>query len=235
MEFTKISTPSLKQLFVSQIERMILSGMLEIGQQLPPERELAEQMGVSRTVVNAGISEMVGKGFLEIKPRVGIFVTDFRRYGTVGTIVALMQCNGGILRKEEVRSILEIRLAFDRLAVQNLIDQTSEEELTTLEPYLEAIHNSEKPGEYAQALYAYHHELSILTQNTIIPLIYSSFKTPITHLWERYCRLYGGDILYQTTHTLYTLIKERKKSEAIAFIENYMHEIIHGPREIYQD
>ena len=42
MLFKKLSAPSLKELFVAELEGMILSGKLEIGAKLPPERELAE-------------------------------------------------------------------------------------------------------------------------------------------------------------------------------------------------
>lgn len=38
MEFEKLVSPSLKDLFISHIEAMILSGELPVGQQLPPER-----------------------------------------------------------------------------------------------------------------------------------------------------------------------------------------------------
>lgn len=79
MEFQKLQAPSLKELFIREIENRILSGALEIGSQLPTERELAEQMGVSRAVVNGGVAVLAGKGFLEIRPRVGIFVADYRR------------------------------------------------------------------------------------------------------------------------------------------------------------
>ena len=76
MKFERIASPSLKDLFVQQLERMILSGELAVGDQIPPERDLAEQMGVSRTVINAGIADMASKGFLEIRPRKGVFVAD---------------------------------------------------------------------------------------------------------------------------------------------------------------
>ncbi len=51
MEFQKISSPSLRELFVNQFEELILSGKLKIGEKLPPERQLAEEMQVSRAVV----------------------------------------------------------------------------------------------------------------------------------------------------------------------------------------
>jgi len=40
MEFTKLSAPSLKELFIQELEGMILSGKLKVGEKLPSEREI---------------------------------------------------------------------------------------------------------------------------------------------------------------------------------------------------
>lgn len=40
MKFERIASPSLKDLFVQQLERMILSGELAVGDQIPPELSL---------------------------------------------------------------------------------------------------------------------------------------------------------------------------------------------------
>ena len=85
MQFQKISTPSLKDLFVKELENKILSGELKVGDKLPSERELASSMQVSRAVVNAGIAELEQKGFLIIKPRIGTFVENFYKNGTLET------------------------------------------------------------------------------------------------------------------------------------------------------
>ena len=116
MEFAKLSAPSLKDLFVQQLQGMILSGALPVGTQLPPERVLAEQMQVSRTVVNSGLAELSGQGFLEVRPRQGTCVADYRRRGNLSTLIAIMQYKGGALGKEEIRSILEVRRALEHLA-----------------------------------------------------------------------------------------------------------------------
>ena len=88
MEFQKISSPSLRDLFIEQLEHLILSGKLQVGEKLPSERQLAEMMQVSRAVVNSGISELEKKGFLTVKPRSGTYVADFRRKGTLDIFVA---------------------------------------------------------------------------------------------------------------------------------------------------
>ena len=66
MGYSKITALSLTDLFVQQIENMILSGELAFGEQLPPARELAAKMGVSRTVVTAGLVELEKLGFVDI-------------------------------------------------------------------------------------------------------------------------------------------------------------------------
>ena len=129
MEFQKISSPSLRELFVDQLEHMILSGKLKIGEKLPPERQLAEMMQVSRAVVNSGITELEKKGFLIVKPRSGTYIADYRRKGTIDTLLAIMKYNGGRMRNEEIRSIFEIRIALDSLAAKLCIDRITDEEI----------------------------------------------------------------------------------------------------------
>ena len=139
MLFKKLSAPSLKELFVAELEGMILSGKLEIGAKLPPERELAESMQVSRAVVNSGLDEMEKKGFLVVKPRIGTFVADYRKYGTADTLVSIMQYNGGMLRDKEVRSILEVRIMFMNLAATLAIDNADDASIAGLEQYVTAL------------------------------------------------------------------------------------------------
>ena len=89
MKFERLSAPTLKSLFVSQLQDKILSGEIPIGTALPSERELAAQMQVSRAVVNSGLAELAEEGFLEIQPRRRTFVSDYRRNGNISTLIAL--------------------------------------------------------------------------------------------------------------------------------------------------
>ena len=81
MGFQKITSLSLTDLFVQQIENMILSGELSVGEQLPPARELSIRMGVSRPVISAGVIELEKLGFVEIVPRQGVYVSDYHAKG----------------------------------------------------------------------------------------------------------------------------------------------------------
>ena len=71
--------------------------------------------------------------------------------------------------------------------------------------------------------------------NTLIPLIFHSFKIPVFALWERFCVLYGIQSLYKNNHELYLRIKKRDKDGAIEWINTSINDSIKGNKEIYFD
>lgn len=233
MEFEKLTSPSLKELFISNIEAKILSGELPVGQQLPPERQLAQSMGVSRAVVNSGIVELENRGFLDVRPRVGTFVADYRRAGTMETLKSIMTYNRGRLRNEEIRSILEVRDALDKLAVADTIPHVTELDNMLLLEKVEAIRQARDNRQAAEAAFAFQHELAMLSGNTLLPLIFRSFYSSVLVLWERFCALHGIDTLYQTSCRLCGHIRDKDIPGAVAWIDYCTRETISGSRRIY--
>lgn len=109
MKFNQIIAPSMKELFIKEIEALILSGQLKVGEKLPTERELADEMKISRTIVNLGLSELKNKGFIDIVPRKGAFVADYAKNGKLDTLISIINFNGGRFDKKTVNSIMEFR------------------------------------------------------------------------------------------------------------------------------
>lgn len=233
MEFSKLNAPSLKELFVQELETMILSGRLAVGERLPSERELANSMQVSRAVVNSGITELARKGFLIIKPRVGTFVADYRRDGTMDTLMSIMNYNGGILRDAEVRSILELRIALDSLAIQLWLPGAAEEDIRLLRSYVEQIKDASSITAASELSFQFQHELAFLSGNTLLPLIFSSFKVPVISLWERFCRLHGIEELYKNNDRLCRYLEARDVEKAVQWISTSINETIDGELPIY--
>lgn len=233
MEFAKLSAPSLKDLFIQQLQGMILSGALPVGAQLPPERALAEQMQVSRTVVNGGLAELCKQGFLEVRPRQGTCVADYRRRGNLGTLIAIMQYKGGVLGREEIRSILEVRRALEHLAAERAILYASDGGLERLGEALVRMEEAAGPEQAAEAAFGFQHELALVGGNSIVPLIYYSFKPPVIALWVRFCCLYGIPALVSNTRTLYQFICRRDAPGASQWIDQYLEQAISGNQQIY--
>lgn len=57
------------ELVLTRIERLIHDGRLRVGDRLPPERELAEMLGVSRAAIREALRVLEAQGAL--RPRVG--------------------------------------------------------------------------------------------------------------------------------------------------------------------
>lgn len=220
MGFEKINNVSLTDLFVQQIENMILSGELEVGEQLPPARELSIQMGVSRPVISAGLIELEKLGFVEIIPRKGAFVCDYRRKGTVETLVAIMRYNGGAMRRNEVISLLQVREALECLCVQLVIEHASKEEILTLEDILNEVKDSNNSDKVANAIFKFHHELAVLSKNMLLPLLYHSFKPESLYLWKMSCRKYGVTQLIDVKLTLLEALIAKDVEKALSLTKN---------------
>ena len=233
MEFSRLSAPSLKDLFVQQLQGMILSGELPMGTELPSERELAEQMQVSRAVVNGGLNELARKGFIELRPRQGSYVADYRRHGNLDTLIAIMEYQGGMLGEQEIRSILEFRRALEHLAVESAIEHASEEQMDRLGDLVREIKLASSPSQAAEAAFHFHHELSFVGGNSILPLVYYSFRSPVVSLWTRFCSMHGIQELYHNTSTLYQHMQARDATAAHAWIDTYLEEDISGHQQIY--
>ncbi len=76
MPFRKVQAEKLSLAVVRQIELLILRGILRPGDRLPAERELAEQLGVSRPSLRDALSELRESGLLEARAGSGVFVAD---------------------------------------------------------------------------------------------------------------------------------------------------------------
>lgn len=231
MEFSKITNVSLTDLFVQQVENMILSGTIGVGERLPPARELSAQMGVSRPVISAGLVELEKLGFVEIRPRQGTFVSDYRRKGTVETLVAIMRYNGGAMRGNEVTSLLQVRWALERLCVELIVQFPSREEMEGLVPLLEAIAAAGSPERCAQAVFTFHHELAVLSGNMLLPLLYHSFRTESTYLWTISCRRTGCEALYEVKKKLYQALLDKNLERAQMITDQSIEAAMNQQRE----
>ncbi|HET7089537.1 MAG TPA: GntR family transcriptional regulator, partial [Anaerolineae bacterium] len=76
MKYTPIQAQRLYERIAQQVEQRLLTGDLKIGDRLPPERELAEQFGVSRTAVREAVKALRQRGLVEVQPGRGTFLTD---------------------------------------------------------------------------------------------------------------------------------------------------------------
>jgi GntR family transcriptional repressor for pyruvate dehydrogenase complex len=76
MDIAPVKSTRIYEEIVRQIKGMIGEGRLKSGDQLPPERDLAEKFLVSRTSVREALRALESVGLIEIRPGEGTFVRE---------------------------------------------------------------------------------------------------------------------------------------------------------------
>jgi GntR family transcriptional regulator, transcriptional repressor for pyruvate dehydrogenase complex len=102
---TALRPPSLVDAVVERLQGDILGGRYPPGSLLPPERELADDLGVTRTSLSQAFARLRELGLVETKHGVGTRVRDYERFGGLELLPALLTANASGWAREtfEVR------------------------------------------------------------------------------------------------------------------------------------
>jgi len=174
---------NLKKSFVDEMQARILSGELRPGDRLPPERELAEQMGISRGSVNQGILDLERMGFLRVVPRKGTFVADYIKNATSQTIAAIMNYDSTLYDAELFRGFMEFRILVERECVRLACLRMNEDDRRLLDELSERIYASEGEA-LTDALYRFHYSITQMSGNAAYAIVFQSFELLLRNMIE---------------------------------------------------
>ena len=194
-----VRSSRLYEQIVQQVEESMVKGTLKPGDQLPPERELAEQFGVSRTAVREAVKALREKGLVEAYPGRGTFITDGTSHAirqTLDRMIRIGQPEGsGYLA--EVREILEPEIA--ALAAIRADDQSL---AAMREPVavMDAARND--PDAFIEADLDFHLALAEAAANPLILSLIDSIVALLREQRMRIFRVEGGPERGQCHHKL---------------------------------
>lgn len=197
-----IKIHSLKDACISRLEDLILSGELKIGERLPSERDFAARIGVSRPVLHESLVDLDSKGLVHIIPRRGVYVSDYRRSGSLAILSSLLAFSHGRLDPGFLQSMIDMRLTVEtesaRLAALNRTPAQMAEFRGLLSEEQLAV------GEDPQALidldFSFHLSVAIASGNMVYPLIINSFKGVYTSLTGEFFHKYWGTLIIEAVH-----------------------------------
>jgi GntR family transcriptional regulator, transcriptional repressor for pyruvate dehydrogenase complex len=163
--YKTIQSSRLYEQIVKQIEDSIEKGELKEGDQLPAERELALQFGVSRTAVREAVKTLREKGLVEAYPGRGTFITSETSNSIRLTFDRMIKIEPreGTIHLVEVREILEPEIA--ALAATRV----TTENLTELREAVEIMDNAKgDPDSFIEADLDFHLALAEAAANPMI-------------------------------------------------------------------
>src|ERR1051326_2519472 len=205
-----VRTSRLYEQIVQQIEDTILKGNLKPGDQLPAERDLAEQFGVSRTAVREAVKALREKGLVEAYTGRGTFVTN----GTSNAIrqsLDLMVRIGqpeGAAYLAEVREILEPEIA--ALAAARAEDQHLGIMREAIKVMDDSLHDAER---FIEADLDFHLALAEGAANPIILSLIDSIVGLLREQRLRIFKVVGGPERGQIHHKKILAAVEQHNAE----------------------
>ena len=228
-----VQASRLYEQIVQQIEDSIKKGALKAGDQLPAERELAEQFGVSRTAVREAVKALREKGLVEAYPGRGTFITS-ETSNTIRITLDRMIRTGqleGTLQLVEVREILEPEIA--ALAATRADEDAINEMRDAVRIMDEA---REDPDAYIEADLDFHLALAEAAAN---PIILSLIDSIVGLLREQRLRIFnvdGGPVRGQYHHKrILEAVRNRDASGAREAMRDHLHQVredsAHSPED----
>ena len=174
------------ELVLEQLRRSIDQGHFAPGDKLPPERDLARQLGVSRTTLREAVRVLEGERAVEV-----------RRGSTGGIIVrhAPARPAGSRARLREFDEIIDFRLAIEPMSARLAAERRSKTDLTALARALArldalAAHGAEgRFGDWLRADSDYHVLIGRAARNgrlaTAIETARAGMFNPVGAVWGR--------------------------------------------------
>ncbi|MEW6093648.1 MAG: fatty acid metabolism transcriptional regulator FadR [Chloroflexota bacterium] len=180
MDWQPLQKPA--EMAETRLLEAILSGHFQVNSNLPGERELAEQVGVTRPTLREALQRLARDGWLEIQHGKPTRVRDYWREGGLGVLAVLAQLPAG-QSPDFVTHLLEVRVllapSYTRQAVETAPDQI----VALLEGYslLE-----DDPAAFARADWDLHILLTQLAHNPIFRFLFNGFSKLAVLMGERY-------------------------------------------------
>jgi GntR family transcriptional regulator, transcriptional repressor for pyruvate dehydrogenase complex len=218
-----VRTSRLYEQIVQQIEESILKGTLKPGNQLPAERELALQFGVSRTAIREAVKALREKGLVEAYSGRGTFVTD----GTSQAIRQSLDLMVKIGQPDGSTSLAELRAILEPEIAALAATRVEEQYLTTMREAVAVMDRSRRdPDAYIEADLDFHLALAEAAAN---PLILSLIDSIVGLLREQRMRIFkvdGGPERGQFHHKrILQAIEQRDPEKARATMRAHLQQV----------
>ncbi|HEY7415594.1 MAG TPA: FCD domain-containing protein [Ktedonobacteraceae bacterium] len=129
---------SLETRIVNYIRDLVEQGELIPGDRLPPERELATQLGVSRTVLREALATLAALGLVESRHGRGVFIVAGSMQATVQRLSLALSASGLAGQGQQnddaarIHELFEIRRVLEGAAAEWAAQRASEEQITEM-------------------------------------------------------------------------------------------------------
>ena len=217
MDFLKVEQPkSFKDHAYDEIKKGIIQHEVAPGSKLN-ERSLSESLGISRTPLKLALQQLELEGWIQSKPRRGIFVHTIQR--------------------KEVNDVFQLRKANEALAIELLIPLLNDEAISKIEKIGQQLSESKQDAlKFVNQDSSFHLYLAKLSQNQ---WLYNLIRHLNDHINRyRFAALHAGQSLEKAHDEHSSIIAGLKardtaatKQAILSHIDNIYYTIVDNLQE----
>lgn len=232
MAYSKIRQLKLSDVIEQQLEFLILEGSLRPGEKLPPERELAKQLDVSRPSLREAVLRLETRGLLLRRQGDGTFVQNNLWRSFCDPLVELLS------HHDESRfDLLETRHALEGIAAYYAALRSTDEDRARISECHRAIEIAQQSGELdAEASAALQFQISVTeaAHNVVLLHLVRCMEPMLAHnLRQNFALLYAHKEMHPKVSAhracIFQAIMDREPEQArdashrhLAFIEEIL-------------
>lgn len=151
------------QQVAEQIHQLVVQGVLKPGDRLPPERELAEKFGVSRSSIRDALRTLEMMGVAESHHGTGTVVGDFSVDSVAVPLSRLL-----VRKRHLVAELLDVRSIIEPALASRAAIHASEEQIAHLEDVLRRQRDRIRRGEDAiEEDSEFHYGIALAAGNSV--------------------------------------------------------------------
>src|SRR4051794_8013837 len=176
--FAPITVARASSSIAEQIRGAIVGGKLAQGERMPPERELAEQFGVSRVTVRDALRALEAMGLIEVRvgARGGAFITV-----PSGSVVGQTMSDMMIMLAISPEDVVEARLIIELGTVTLACARATDADLARLREIDERAHEALADKTYTRELsWDFHAALAEAAHNGAVEGFTQSFRSSLS-------------------------------------------------------
>lgn len=206
---------------IEHIRKAIEKRALQPGDRLPPERELAQQLNISRATLRSAIGYLAAMGVLKIRHGVGTFVADGPP--EIGqSSFSLMR----VLHGFQPWQMFETRIILERSLAALAAERGEEADFAALaEEVAEMYATRDDPGEYLIHDVLFHRLIARASRN---PILGALMETVVRALYDarRKTVEYAVDLheSAEIHREIYRAIRSRKPERARQLMEKHLQD-----------
>ena len=187
--FDKIDNRTLSDSAVDQIEELILSGVLRENDMLPGERELAEQMGISRPKVRQALQNLSDNGLVNIIAKDGVYVAKLGGDIMSPALIALYNRSPSAIRDN-----LEYRREKEGFAARLAAQRATERDHIELQGIIADMLTADQDGDRERGA-----ELDLELHHSIV---FAAHNRTLTHMMTGLYSLNKSTLFYNRNEVL---------------------------------